>query len=117
VLIKDDVFLSLAGCLNKITKDISHSIRQKSSKVNGKWNIKNDNGDLLILDRWNYQKVASHYYFGIERQILKACGIDDENVVLVHDGFLADKEFELEMFEGKVKDKLGLNITFSKELL
>ena len=99
-------------------KTISDRIKTASARINGQWHIVNLNGDKLILDRWHAGKAVVHFYYGIEREIIKQTGITtkDNNLVLFHDGFLVDKQLDSIPNNFQI-DHLELDISFSHEIL
>ena len=131
LLKRDVVFKGLVKAVRQVVEEITEKAKKKAERcevlyqketkfgyedavVENGWKIINANDDELLIPIWNRRKVMSHIYVGLERRILKATGVMDEDVVLMHDGFIIRKDLNREELSRRVNYAMGFReIDFS----
>ena len=77
---------------------------------------KNDNGKIVNKKE---NSIISEIYFYLESKILKLVyeNYKEDISLLIHDGFVCRKYLELEELQNLVKEKLGYEVKYSRDLL
>ena len=77
---------------------------------------KNDNGKIVNKKE---NSIISEIYFYLESKILKLVyeNYKEDISLLIHDGFICRKYLELEELQNLVKEKLGYEVKYSRDLL
>ena len=77
---------------------------------------KNDNGKIVNKKE---NSIISEIYFYLESKILKLVyeNYKEDISLLIHDGFVCRKYLELEELQNLIKEKLGYEVKYSRELL
>lgn len=77
---------------------------------------KNDNGKIVNKKE---NSIISEIYFYLESKILKLVyeNYKEDISLLIHDGFICRKYLELEELQNLIKEKLGYEVKYSRELL
>ena len=116
ILMRDKWFSEFSEQVRNSVKTISDRIKNQAVKIDKQWNIRNLNGDTLVLPRWHQGRAVCHFYYGIERMAISALNLPSSNVVLIHDGFVVDREVQLPV-NFNIGGNLSLDLSFSKERL
>ena len=77
---------------------------------------KNDNGKIVNKKE---NSIISEIYFYLESKILKLVyeNYKEDISLLIHDGFICRKYLELEELQNLIKEKLGYEVKYSRDLL